>query len=401
MADYWDVTVSLPAVVFAYAALALLAASAIYVVLASICVLAFRRRLRRTIAGTGAEPGITILKPLCGMEVGLADNLRSFCRQDYGAFQIVFGVRDPNDPAIGVVERLQREFPDRDLTLVVDSRMIGHNLKASNLANMLPAARHDLLVIADSDMRVRPDYLRAVAASFADPEVGAATCPYSGGAGHDLPSRLGALFINDWFFPSALIPATLGNLKFCFGATMAVRRDVLAEIGGFELIAGFVADDYMLGQLVADRKRTVALVPYIVENAVAEKDMASLFRHEIRWSRTVRSVRPWGYALSFITELLPLALLAAVAVYASTASAVLAAGLVAGALALRLGLHYVVRATIPYRGQHAALLVPFRDLLSLAIRVASYGGNTVKWREQMLTLRENSRIRDVADEVAE
>ncbi|MSO93834.1 MAG: glycosyltransferase [Rhodospirillales bacterium] len=394
MIEYSEASASLPTLVFAVVALGLLAASTVYVVLATFCVLCFRRRLSRLPVGARAETGITVLKPLCGMEEGLADNLRTFCRQDYGRFQIVFGVRDPKDPAAGVVEALQREFPDRDLVLVVDSRVIGHNLKVSNLANMLPAARHDLLVIADSDMRVRPDYLRAVAASFDRHEVGAATCLYSASARHDLASRLGAIFINDWFLPSALIPATFGKLSFCFGATMAVRRDVLAAMGGFEALAGFVADDYMLGQLVTRQKRTIALVPYIVENTVAEEDLPSLFQHEIRWSRTVRSVQPYGYALSFITELLPLALLAGVAVHAATASAALAAGPIVGALFLRLGLHYAVRATVPHRGRHVAWLVPVRDLLSLAVRVASYGGNTVKWREQMLTMRANSRIRD-------
>lgn len=377
---------------FLHGALGLLALSAAYAVLAIACVLAFRRRVNAAVAGT-EQPPVTILKPLCGLEDGLADNLRSFCRQDYGRFQIVFGVRDSDDPAITVAEAIMSEFPDHDISLVVNSRTIGRNLKIGNLANMFPTARHDILVIADSDMRVGEDYLKAVVAPFARHDVGAATCLYSGSGRGGLASRLGAMFINDWFLPSALIPATFGKLSFCFGATMAVRRDVLEAIGGFEALAGFLADDYKLGRLVAERQREIALVPYIVENVIAEESLSSLFNHEIRWARTIRSVRPYGYAFSIVTEVLTIALFAAISVYIATGSAVLGAAPLLGALALRLGLHYAVWATVGGRGVHAPWLVPVRDLLSFAVRVASYGSNTVLWRKQVLTVRSNSRIK--------
>lgn len=378
---------------FLYGSLGLLALSAAYAVLAIGCVLLFRRRVKTAVFAT-EQPPVTILKPLCGLEDELADNLRSFCRQDYGRFQIVFGVRDSDDPAIGVAEAIMSEFPDRDISLVVNSRTIGRNLKIGNLANMFPTARHDILVIADSDMRVGEDYLKAVVAPFARNEVGAATCLYSGSGRRGLASRLGAMFINDWFLPSALIPATFGKLSFCFGATMAVRRDVLEAIGGFEALAGFLADDYKLGRLVAERQREIALVPYIVENVIAEESLSSLFNHEIRWARTIRSVQPYGYAFSIVTEVLTIALFAAISVYIATGSAVLGAAPVLGALALRLGLHYAVGATVGGRGVHAPWLVLIRDLLSFAVRVASYGSNTVLWRKQVLTVRSNSRIKE-------
>lgn len=378
---------------FLYGSLGLLALSAAYAVLAIVCVLAFRRRVRAAVGGA-EQPPVTILKPLCGLEDGLADNLRSFCRQDYGRFQIVFGVRDADDPAIAVAEAIIAEFPDHDISLIVNGGIIGRNLKVSNLANMFPSARHDILIIADSDMRVREDYLKAVVAPFARREVGAATCLYSGNGRGGLASRLGAMFINDWFLPSALIPVVFGKLSFCFGATMAVRRDVLQAIGGFDALAEFLADDYKLGRLVAGRRHEIVLVPYIVENLIAEESLATLFEHEIRWARTIRSVQPYGYSLSVVTEVLTIALFAAVSVYAATGSAALSAGPVLGALALRLGLHYAVGATVGGRDVHAPWLVPARDLLSFAVRVASYGGNTVLWRKQMLTVRSNSRIRE-------
>lgn len=378
---------------FLYGSLGLLALSAAYAVLAIGCVLVFRRRVNAAVVAA-EQPPVTILKPLCGLEDGLADNLRSFCRQDYGRFQIVFGVRDADDPAIAVAQAIIAEFPNRDISLIVNSRTIGRNLKIGNLANMFPAARHDILVIADSDMRVGEDYLKAVVAPFARQEVGAATCLYSGSGRNGLASRLGAMFINDWFLPSALIPATFGRLSFCFGATMAVRRDVLEAIGGFEALAGFLADDYKLGRLVAERQREIALVPYIVQNVIAEESLSSLFNHEIRWARTIRSVQPYGYAFSIVTEVLTIALFAAISVYIATGSAVLGAAPVLGALALRLGLHYAVWATVGGRGVHAPWLVPVRDLLSFAVRVAGYGSNRVLWRKQVLTVRSNSRIKE-------
>jgi ceramide glucosyltransferase len=376
-----------------HGSLGLLALSTIYALLAIACVLVFRSRMSKAVVGAG-QPPVTILKPLCGLEDGLAENLRSFCRQEYGRYQIVFGVRNSNDPAIGVAEEIMAEFPDRDISLVVDDRTIGRNLKVSNLANMFPSARHDILVIADSDMRVRADYLRAVVAPFTRHDVGATTCLYFGSGRGGLASRLGAMFINDWFLPSALIPAIFGRLAFCFGATMAIRREILAAIGGFEALAGYLADDYKLGQFVAERKHAIVLVSHIVENVIAEDNLTSLFKHEIRWARTIRSVRPIGYAFSMVTEIMAIALLAAVSTYVATGSTAMGAALVLGALVLRLVLHYAVCATAGAGGVHAPWLVPVRDLFSFAVRVASYGSNTVLWRKQVLTIESSSHIRE-------
>ncbi|MEL0112890.1 MAG: glycosyltransferase, partial [Rickettsiales bacterium] len=207
-----------------------------YVGLCIVALLCFRRRLHAE-PDRSFRPSVTVLKPVCGDEPELLENLRTFCVQEYPTYQVIFGVRDADDPAIPSIERLIAEHPETDIALVVDDRIYGRNLKVSNLINMFEKARHDIIVVADSDMRVGRGYLAAVAGTFTDPRVGAATCLYSGAGGANLASRLGAMFINDWFLPSALIPTMFGELKFCFGATMAVRRAALKEIGGFEALA--------------------------------------------------------------------------------------------------------------------------------------------------------------------
>lgn len=362
-----------------------------YLLLAIVGVMRFGRRLKARAPESGEMP-VTILKPLCGMETDIAENLRSFCRQDYGAYQIVFGVRDRGDPVIRVVERIMEEFPALDIALVVDDRVIGTNYKISNLSNMMAVARHDILAISDSDMRVRPDYLRTIAAPFADATVGATTCLYSGTTRNGVASELGAMFVNDWFLPSALVPTMVGELRFCFGATMAVRRDVLAKFGGFAALANYLADDYMLGHRVVQQGYRIALAPYIVENVIYEAGIKGLFLHELRWARTIRSVQPVGYALSFITDVLPLSLIAAVPIYLATASSGWALAVPGVALALRLLLHFAVCRIAPPGTICAPWLIPLRDLLSVSVRVASFFGSRVQWRERSFVIRANNQL---------
>lgn len=374
-----------------FAMAGVLGSSFAYLLLAIAGVFRFARKTRRATVPCDLAP-VTVLKPVCGLEPELLENLRSFCDQDFTSYQVIFGVRDPNDPAIPVIEKVIGEFPDKDLSLVVNERVIGGNLKVSNLANMFETARHDIIVIADSDMRVRRGYLHAVAAPFHKPEVGAATCLYSGAGDKNLASRIGAIFINDWFLPSALIPSLFGDLKFCFGATMAIRREVLTAIGGFEALANVLADDYMLGNATAGQGYKVALVPYVVENMVFERDLRSLFLHEMRWARTIRSVQPGGYALSFVTEVFPLSLLAAILVYIQTSAVSWAALPVIGALALRTTLHYVVQSRLADGRGFSPWMIPVSDLFSLIVRIGSFFGREVFWRGQVMTVRANSRL---------
>jgi ceramide glucosyltransferase len=345
----------------------------------------FRRQLRRH-AG-GCRPAITVLKPVHGMDSQLYDNLRSFCEQDYPEYQVVFAAADQNDPAVAVVRRLIGELPERDLSLVTSDREIGSNRKISNVANAYALAKHDMIVIADSDMRVGPDYLTQVAAGFEEKGVGAVTCLYVGVPSGDLASKLGSMFINESFLPSVLVALRLQDLKFCFGATMAMRRQALDDIGGFEALASYLADDYMLGKLVSDRGYKVNLAPYVVKNVVFEPDLKSLLHHELRWSRTVRTVRPVGYAFSVLTQPLPLSLL-----LLALHPAAHAAFAVVAALVLRIAQHYTVRKAFGIPGPAAPWLVPVRDLLYFAVWAASFLGRDVQWRDAKFAVTRNGQM---------
>jgi ceramide glucosyltransferase len=373
----------------AYMGVGIAVISALYMLLATERVLRYRAKLAAS-APSRHQPPLTLLKPLCGAELELAENLRSFCFQDYADWQIVFGVADADDPAIPVVRALQAEFPDRDIDLVIDPRVIGENRKVSNLHNMLAAAKHDILVISDSDMRVRPDYLRRVAAPFAADDVGAVTCLYAGNPKGGVASHIGAMFINDWFLPSSLIPMMTGELAFCFGATMAVRRTVLQRFGGFARLADHIADDYMLGHRTAEQGYRIALADYVVENIVHEPTFRGLFLHELRWARTIRLVQPGGYAASAVTEFVPLSLVAGGLLWAAGASAALAATPVCVALGLRFVLHSASARAFAPSAAWSPWLIPARDLFSLIVRVACYFGRTVHWRRQVLVLPEGT-----------
>jgi ceramide glucosyltransferase len=211
--------------------------------------LAVRKQIRAAAFNSPDAPPVTILKPLCGAEPETYECLRSFCDQEYPEYQIVFGVADANDPVVAIVEQLQRELPILDLQLSIDRRQHGSNRKVSNLINMMALARHEVLVLADSDVRVTSDYLAKIAAPLLDSNVGIVTCTYWGNPRSGLWSLLGTLFINDWFVPSVRVAAMGGSRSFAFGATIAIRREVLAAVGGFTAIANQLADDYRLGEL--------------------------------------------------------------------------------------------------------------------------------------------------------
>jgi ceramide glucosyltransferase len=379
-----------PLTVVALFLLAAVLAGTAYLGAAAGCVLAFSRHLRRSDGRPAGENlPVTVLKPLCGPDEGLYRNLRSFCEQDYGTFQVVFGARDGSDPAVAVARRVMADLPGLDAALVTDGSAAGGNPKASTLAGMMPVARHPILAVSDSDMRVGRGYLRAVADPFSDPDVGAVTCLYTGTPAPGLPSALGALHINDWFLPSALVALAFSELKFCFGATMAVRREALAAIGGFEALAPYLADDYRLGEMVSGKGYKVRLSPYLVENVVREESLGKLLSHELRWARTIRSCRPKGYAFSFVASgAMTLALLFTAATGGSGAGWALF-GLAAS---MRLALHYAVRFALRPGGSDAPWLLPLRDALCLGVWAAGLLGRGVSWRERRLSVSADGRL---------
>jgi ceramide glucosyltransferase len=342
---------------------------------------------RQRVQPVGGPP-VTVLKPLRGAEPELYENLRSFCEQDYAEFQVVFGVRDAQDPAIAVVEQVMRDLPGRDLTLIVNDRVVGTNLKVSNLANMYGAAKHDLLVIADSDMRVDRRYLGTVVGPLLDPSVGVVTCLYAGRSVGGRWAAVGAMFINDWFLPAVLVARAFRSSPYCFGATMAVRRDALDAIGGLTTLACYLADDYMLGVLLSRRGLRVVLSPYLVETIVCERGARALFSHELRWARTIRTLQPLGHAMSFLTYSLVLS----VAYLLVSSWGALGLTIAGGALALRFYVHYAVRTSLALREPARPWLVPLRDAFSAAVWAASFWGRTVQWRARRFTVASDGRI---------
>jgi ceramide glucosyltransferase len=349
---------------------------------------AVRRFAARPSPAVGHRPPATVLKPLYGEDAGLAANLLSFVEQDYPAFQVVFGVRDRDDPAVGVVKALIAARPDADLMLVVDPAVRGANYKISNLENMLAAAKHDILVIADSDMRVRRDYLADVTAPLADPMVGLVTCLYAGRPAAGPWSRLGAMWVNYQFLPSAVLADRLGVADGCFGATMALRRETLEAAGGFAALRDRLADDHALGAAVRSLGKRLFLSGHVVDDVLFEPSAAALLDHEMRWARTIRSVAPGGYAASIVTHPFALALLAALAGgLASTPW--LVAGLI---LLVRFAMVREVERALGL-SPAAAWLVPLRDLLSFAVFLVSFCGRKIAWRDHAFRLEADGRLK--------
>ncbi len=310
--------------------------------------------------------------------------------QDYEPYQIVFGVQDENDPAIAVVNRLRARHPTRDVALVIDPTPHGQNRKIANLINMLPSARHTLLVIADSDLHCAPDYLTRVVAAFGVPGTGLVTTLYAGlAANRTLAARLGASAINHGFLPGALMSRAMGR-QDCLGATMALRSDTLTQIGGLHALVDHLADDNVLGQLVRARGLKVTMATTIPATTVPETNLNALFRHELRWSRTILSLVPVAFAASSIQFPLAWALAALALAPSPWTLALFAAAWAARAatgadIDRALGLVSQNRATpVP------KWLLPLRDALSLAVILASYASDKVEWRGQMMHTRPNA-----------
>jgi ceramide glucosyltransferase len=366
----------------------LAAVGALYLLAA---VVAVRRFARRRAPPPTRRPAVTILKPLHGEDPGLYENLRSFCRQAYPTVQVVFGVRDAADPAIAVVRRLIADLPDADLALVVAASVHGTNLKISNLINMMPAARHDVLVIADSDMRVQPDYLDQVVGTLTQPGIGLATCLYRATPADDVWSRLGAQFINYGFLPSVLVGAWIRPWPGCFGATMALHRETLRQIGGLARFRDQLADDYGLGAAVRAAGFEVALARTVVEDVLAEPDLAALVRHELRWARTIRSIAPLDYAGSGVTYPVAFGLLTALLSGFSAAGMAVFLGILGWRLIAVRMIDKSLAPARPPRWSELAL-VPVRDLLSFGLLIASFCGKTVAWRGQEFHLASDGSL---------
>jgi ceramide glucosyltransferase len=351
------------------------------------CVAVYRFAGWRPPHGDNWRP-VTVLKPLYGDEPDLYDALRSFCRQDYPQFQIIFGVRDPHDPALDVVERLKAEMPHVDIECVIDAILHGSNRKVSNLINMSRAAKYDLYVISDSDMHVKDDYLRRVVTEFDDPTVGLVTSLYTGRPVYNtVISDLAVSNINHLFMPSALVGMWLCRRSDCFGATMALARSTLEAIGGWATLSDQLADDFVLGREVKARGFAVRLAPVLPETTVNEPDLESLLAHEMRWARTIRTMAPIGSIVGLIQYPVSFAVLALLASGLQMAYVELLAGacaariLSAWAINKRLGL-----INLPF------WLMPIRDITSFGIVLASYFSRRVQWRGHSMVVETDGTV---------
>jgi len=349
------------------------------------------RFLRQAHAATEACPPVSILKPVRGADPHAYECFRSHCLLDYPDYEIIFGVHDAADPAVPLVERLQKEFPERRIELVICSSDLGTNRKVSNLIQMLPAARHNCLLVNDGDIHVPPDYLPRVTAPLADSTVGLVTSLYRAVAGCTLGSKLEALSISD--FATSVLVAYQNRRAFHygFGSTLAFPRHVLERIGGFGALADYLADDYWLGKMIAQAGYRVALSDLVVETTLPDYSPREFWNHQLRWARTVRDASPrgnFGLALVFGVQWAVVALIAAGG--AAWAWALFAAAYTARIAALLVTALDVAKDSATLS---RLWLLPLRDLQAVVVWIASYAGRTVVWRGDRFVLKHGRLLR--------
>lgn len=361
--------------------LVLLAGSLVYSVLSIVA--AIRYRSVRPSELLSAEP-ISILKPLAGLDLGLESNLRTFFEQDYPAFEILFALRQADDPAAAVVAQLQRKYPSIPSRLLVTGEPPYPNAKVFSLDQMLAAAANDLVVMSDSDIRVTASLLRTVAAEFRDPSLGVATCPYRAVPGPSLWSRMEATGMNTDFWAGALVARMLEGMRFAVGPTIVARRRVLQSIGGFTRLKDYLAEDFVMGKFAADAGHGVLLSSYVIEHHIGSSTLAQNIAHRIRWTRSTRRSRPAGYVGQLFTMPLPLALLVCTAHTAWWPI-----------LPLTLLVRGLAAYTVAARALHARinwLLLPLEDVIGFCFWLAGFFGNTISWRGRRYRLHSDGRF---------
>lgn len=364
--------------------LALVAGSLVYCVLTVVAAVRYRAVTPPPLKST---PPISVLKPLSGVDEGLEENLRSFFEQQYPDFEILFAVRSPEDPAIAVVERLRALHEQVSSRLIVTGDPPYPNAKVFSLDCMLAAARHDLVVMSDSDIRVTPDMLPKLAAEFQDPALGLATCPYRAVPGRSVWSTMEAVGLNTEFVGGVLVARMLDGMKFALGPTIAARREALARIGGFAALKDYLAEDFMMGKLAAELGWGVILSSYVIEHRIGSQPFVANLKHRLRWNRSTRRSRPWGYVGQVFTNPLPLAVLlwAVRPAWWPAAVATLILRIAAGWATAGYVLHDPVVRRLWW-------LVPVQDFASLLAWIGGFFGNTIIWRGRKYYLLPDGRF---------
>jgi len=369
--------------------------SSLYYILCIWSASVFLRKAQTSRPEPSSFPPVSILKPLKGIDPEIYESFRSHCLQDYPQYEIIFGVSDAGDPAIESVRKLQEEFPDRRIHLVVCSKILGANVKVSNLVQMLPEAGYEYLIVNDSDIRVETDYLRRVTAPLDDPRVGMVTCLYRGVSGKTLGSRLEALGISTDFCAGVLVARQIeGGIRFGLGSTLAFRRGELEKIGGFATILDYLADDYELGRRISGLGTKVELSEVVVETYLAPYRLKDFFSHQLRWARGVRDVRKAGHLGLAFTFGIAWALLAVVASAGArwSLAALVFTLLLRWAAAFAIGWRVLRDPQVPKFGW----LIPLRDLFAAANWFVSLAGNTVTWRGDHFRLEHGRLTRIVS-----
>jgi ceramide glucosyltransferase len=366
--------------------LILLCGSIVYCVLQIIA--AMRYLSVRPPALQSCEP-ISILKPLAGLDLDLESNLRTFFEQDYPNFEILFAVRNESDPALTVADKLRREYSNIPSRLVITGEPLFPNAKVYSLSRMLDAAVNDLVIMSDSDIRVTPTLLRTVAAEFQDKKLAVATCPYRAVPGPSLWSRLEATGMDTDFWGSALVARMLEGMRFAVGPTIAARRQALREIGGFDRLKDYLAEDFVMGKFVAEAGHGVILSSYVIEHHIGDATLRENVAHRLRWNRSTRRSRPAGYVGQVFTMPLPLALLVCI---------------VSPALWPIFPLTAIVRALAAYtvsarvlEAKISWLLLPVEDVLGFCFWIAGFFGNTISWRRRRYRLFADGRFELLQD----
>lgn len=372
----------------------LTAASWVYWLVALILVRAHFGRRNEPEGPPDFTPPVSILKPVKGVDFEAFENFASFCRQDYPEYEILFGVADPADPVVPIIRRIQTEYEEQPIRLILAPKVIGTNRKASMLHHLAAAARHDILVISDSDMRVTPDYLRRVVAPLADETVGLVTCPYVAADPRTLTARLEALHMGFSFLPSILVGRLVLGMRFAMGASNSLRRHTLERIGGFAGLADYLADDYQLGVRIAATGLRIHLSRYLMVAYLGATRFREQWERELRWMQCNRVSRPAEYPGLWLTYTLPLALLYLVA----SDFGRLGWGMVAGSLAVRWTVAWFI---MTVTGQHHLrrwlIWLPVRDCLSAVVWVAGLWGRRVTWRGETFRLVGNGLLQPLAD----
>jgi ceramide glucosyltransferase len=363
----------------------LLTGSLVYCVL---IVVATRRFLAATLPAPGNKPPISVLKPLCGHDDGLEENLSSFMVQDYPAYEVLFGVHHPDDPAVAVAEKIIGEFSGRiSARLIITGESPIPNAKAFSLNRMVRDARYDVLVMSDSDVRVTPSLLSHLAQEFQDDRIGLNSCPYRAVPGKSLWSRLEAIGMNTELLGGVMVARMVEGMRFALGCTVAVRRSVLDDMGGFGYLQEFLAEDFVIGQRAAELGHGVLFSSYVIEHRIGSQNMMHNLGHRMRWARSTRRSRPLGYWGQIFTYPLPLALLLCAAYPA--AWPVLFLTFVLRGIAAFATARNIVHDPIT---QKQWWLLPVQDLIGFFVWISGFVGDKIVWRDRKCTVMRDGRL---------